>query len=227
MSSAATPPSSRLSSFARRVRTAPGYRQVTDSLLPRIRGNETVVDLLTRLVGEGGRLGGASHPLVTAKGVDTEGADRWPIVIVTVDDPDGADSPDSTGGAADARGPRPEAVAAVVAEVAALQERLRCFRVVFLVREDAFPAVRGSGHVVEIVPPVEGFADPDDWRRHRARRVVSMTDHYRAWLVMDVPLSERSGLSPAQRELLEALPGYLTDQCALHDLPPLPGVTDG
>lgn len=220
MSSAATPPSSRLSSLARRVRTAPGYRQVTDSLLPRIRGNETVVDLLTRLVGEGGRLGGSSHPLMTAKGVDTEGADRWPIVIVTVDDPDSAT------GAAGSPGPSPTAVEAVVAEVAALQERLRCFRVVFLVREDAFPAVRGSGHVVEILPPVEGFADSADWRRHRARRVVSMTDHYRAWLVMDVPLSERSGLSPAQREVLEALPGYLTDQCALHDLPPLPGVTD-
>ena len=134
MSSAAPPPSSRLSTLARRVRTAPGYRQVTDSLLPRIRGNETVVDLLTRLVGEGGRLGGSSHPLVTAKGVDTAGADRWPVVVITLDDPDGE------------RPASPEEVAQVVAEVGRLQERLRCFRAVFLVAGDALDVVlRAAG----------------------------------------------------------------------------------
>ncbi len=214
MSSAAPPPSNRLSSFARRVRRAPGYRQVTDSLLPRIRGNETVVDLLTRLIGEGGRLGGASHPLITPKGVDCAGADRWPIVVVTLDDPDGT------------RPPTAAEVEQVVAEVGELQQRLRCFRVVFLVAGDALALVRRSGHAVELLPPPEDQEDPAVARARRARRVVSMTDHYRAWLVLDVPLSQRASLAPAEREVLEALPGYLADQSDLHDLPGLPGVTD-
>ena len=214
MSSAAPPPSSRLSTLARRVRTAPGYRQVTDSLLPRIRGNETVVDLLTRLVGEGGRLGGSSHPLVTAKGVDTAGADRWPVVVITLDDPDGE------------RPASPEEVAQVVAEVGRLQERLRCFRAVFLVAGDALDVVRRAGHAVELLPDPADIGDAAAVRRHRARRVVAMTDHYRAWLVLDVPAARRAGLAPAQVELLEALPGYLADQHDLHDLPALTGITD-
>ncbi len=214
MTSAARPPSRRMRDLARVARSSPGYRRVTDTLLPRIRGNETVVDLLTRLVGEGGRLGGPSHPLVTPKGVDAEGADRWPVVVVTLDDPDGS------------RPPRDDEVRAAVAELGELQARLRCFRPVFLVTGDALTVVRQAGHAVELLPAPEDLADEGERRRHRARRLVSMTDHYRAWLVLEVPLSERPGLTPAQRELLEALPGYLADQHDLHDLPALPGVTD-
>ena len=214
MSSAAPPPSSRLSALARRVRSAPGYRRVTDSVLPGIRGNETVVDLLTRLVGEGGRLGGSSHPLVTTADVDVAGADRWPIVIVTLDDPDGS------------RPATVEEVEAVVAEIGRLQVRLRCFRAVFLVTGDALAPVRRAGHAVELLPDPADLGDEQAVRRHRARRVVSMTDHYRAWLVLDVPVSQGAGLTRSQRELLEALPAYLADQHDLHDLPTLPGVTD-
>lgn len=214
MSSAATPPSSRMSSLARVARNAPGYRQLTETLLPKIRGNETLVDLLTRLAGEGGRLGGTSHPLVTAKGVDTAGADRWPIVVVTVDDPD------------DDHVPSQEEVARVVAEVSELQARLRCFRAVFLVRGEVLSVVRRAGHAVELLPSPEDLVDEAQYRTHRARRVVSMTDHYRAWLVLDIPISSRPRLAPSQRELLEALPAYLADQHDLHDLPEMPGITD-
>ena len=214
MTSAATPPSSRMSSLARVARSAPGYRRVSESLLPTIRGNETLVDLLTRLAGEGGRLGATSHPLVTAKGVDTAGADRWPVVVVTLDDPDGS------------RPAHSDEVERIVEEIGQLQRRLRCFRPVFLVSGDALPVVRRAGHAVELLPDSADLADEAAARRHRARRVVAMTDHYRAWLVLDVPMSQRAALAPAQRELLEALPAYLADQHDLHDLPALPGVTD-
>ncbi|WKV16174.1 hypothetical protein LP422_21935 [Janibacter limosus] len=86
--------------------------------------------------------------------------------------------------------------------------------------------MRRAGHAVELLPDPADLGDEQAVRRHRARRVVSMTDHYRARLVPDVPVSQGAGLTRSQRELLEALPAYLADQHDLHDLPTLPGVTD-
>ena len=214
MSGAAQPPSRRLRTVARLARTSPGYTRVSESILTAIRGNATVVDLLTRLAGDGGRLGGQSHPLKTARAVDGPGADRWPIVLVTLDDPDAGTSP------------TPEQVAAAIGELDDFQRRLRCFRLVFLVDGDHLAAVRRTGHAVEMLAPPDDLDEGVSLRAHRARRVLSMTDHYQAWLVVDIPLSRRTGLDPAQRDLLEALPAYLADQHDLNDLPGLPGVTD-
>ncbi|MBD5830640.1 hypothetical protein [Janibacter melonis] len=213
MTSSADPPSARLRSLSRAVSALPGYHRVADRVLPRVRSNETFVELVVRLIGQNERLGTPSTPMVAPKGVDGEGADRWPVVVVTLDDP-----------AAD-REPSAEEVAAVVAEVTALQERLRCFRAVFLVTPQGFTTVRASGHAVEVLPDPHDLEDPAAVRRHRARRVVSMTDHYRAWVVVDVPVTRRATIAAHERELLEALPGYLADQVDLHDLRDLPGVT--
>lgn len=213
MTSSAEPPSPRLRGLSRAVSAVPGYRRLADSVLPRVRGNETFVELVVRLVGQNERLGAPSSPMVTPKGVDSKGADRWPVVVVTLDDPDGE------------RAPTEQEVSAVVAEVSALQDRLRCFRAVFLVTQEGFAPVRSSGHAVEVLPPAQDLGSASAARRHRARRVVSMTDHYRAWLVLDVPVSRRAALAEHEREVLEALPAYLADQRDLHDLRELPGVT--
>ncbi|WKV16173.1 hypothetical protein LP422_21930 [Janibacter limosus] len=64
--------------------------------------------------------------------MDVAGADRWPIVIVTLDDPDGS------------RPATVEEVEAVVAEIGRLQVRLRCFRAVFP-GHGGRPGARASG----------------------------------------------------------------------------------
>lgn len=214
MSSVARPPSPRMRGVARAVRRAPAHRKLTEAILPRLRGSATVVDLVSRLMGDAGRLGGASHPLRAGKDVDRAGADRWPIVIVALDDPDGAHPPTA------------EQVQEAIEEVATLQRRLSCFRVVFLVAADHHDVARRSGHPVEILPAVEDLDDVGAARSIRARRLVSMTDHYRAWMVFDIPLSVRPGLTPSERDLLQALPAYLVDQHDLNGLPDLPGITD-
>ncbi len=176
--------------LARTVRSTPGFQKVRESVLPRLQGSEAAVDLATRVFGDLFRLG-ARVPLRTASHLREPGTQSWPIVVITLDQ--------VSGGEADR----------VVRDIQGLQDRLRCFRPVFVIDRAEIGAIREFGQPFELLAARTSFADEASWLAHRSRRIISMTDHYGAWLVMD---ADDHGLSERDLLLLEALPAYLADQ---------------
>lgn len=182
--------SERRQRIARAVRSTPGFRQVKESVLPRVQGSETAVDIATRVFGDLFRLG-ARVPLRTASHLRQTEAQTWPVVVVTLDQ--------VSEGEADR----------VVRQVQDLQDRLRCFRPVYVIDRAEIAAIRELGQPFELLAARTSFDDEPGWVAHRSRRIISMTDHYGAWLVMD---ADDQGLAERDLLLLEALPAYLEDQ---------------
>lgn len=178
---------------ARWVRQAPGYAPISAGVLDRVRSNELMVDVIGRLIGDTHALGASLNPLATTrdaearKGLGHVGS--WPVVAVVV-------------------GPvGPEATTRLVAQLVELQRRLGGFRPLLVLSEPETAAARAAGLPFEILPPHLGDgADDTTWRAVRARRLVSITDHYSTWLLLE---AQTDRLRPEDVELLEALPAYL------------------
>ncbi|WP_370891879.1 hypothetical protein [Janibacter sp. GXQ6167] len=182
--------SERKKRLARRVRSTPGFQRVKETVLPRVQGSETAVDIATRVFGDLFRLG-ARVPLRTATHLRDPEALHWPVVVVTLDQVSAGDAD------------------RVVRDIQALQDRLRCFRPVFVIDRAEIGAIRELGQPFELLAAKTTFPDEAAWVAHRSRRIISMTDHYGAWLVMD---ADDDGLAERDLLLLEALPAYLADQ---------------
>lgn len=183
--------------LARWVRRAPGYPQISHALLTRVRSNELAVDVIGRLIGDSHALGGGLNPLATTRdleaGSSTGLVGTWPVVAVVVE-PMG-----------------PEVTGRLVAHLVELQRRLGGFRPLLILAGAETAAARAAGLPFEILPPgpAEGAPGYQEWRVVRARRLVSITDHYGTWLLLE---AHGDRLRTEDLELLEVLPGYLEVQ---------------
>lgn len=180
---------------ARWARRVPGYHRVSRAAIGRLRENDLAGDVLRRVVGDVGRLGMWRNPLTTPDVGAAEDPDRWPVLAVVVDD---------IGQSGTGR---------LVDEMVDLQRRLRCFRPLLVLSAPEVAAVRAAGLPYEILPP--GLNDDSEVAAHcratRARRLVSITDHYGTWQLVR---AEGDHLSREDVDLLEALAGYLHTQWA-------------
>lgn len=179
--------------LARWMRRAPGYARFSAAGLDRVRSNELMVDVIGRLIGDTHALGASLNPLVTTRDAEARKGlghlGSWPVVAVVV-------------------GPvGPGATTRLVEQLVELQRRLGGFRPLLVLSEPETAAARAAGLPFEILPPCpDDAADDTAWRAVRARRLVSITDHYSTWLLIE---AQADRLRPEDVELLEVLPAYL------------------
>ncbi|MFZ1577014.1 MAG: hypothetical protein WAT47_01490, partial [Nostocoides sp.] len=132
-----------------------------------IQGNRAVVGVATRVLRQGGGV-----PVILLKSgsglAGVEHPERLPVVIV------------------DAAGVPVEGIAALLAQVAELQEQTQGFRPVLLLSVPAFAEVRAYGWPVELVVNEADWDFEQDWADHVTLRLAMMQTRYQAWATVAV-----------------------------------------
>ncbi|QKE85537.1 hypothetical protein [Arthrobacter sp. NEB 688] len=171
----------RLAAAARR---APGFRLASDRVLPRLRANRTLTDLVWRVFDPDHGLGVARRPFRSA-GADPD-AELLPVVAFVLL---GAD--DAT-------------FARALDAVCALRDETGAFRPVLVVDRPDLGAVRGRGLVVDHVVPRDAWTgDAADHDAYVGRRLVSVVDGFRTWHL--VHLGPDGEVPAADARLLRAV----------------------
>lgn len=175
------------------LRRSPGYRTVTATVLPRLRNNATLTDLVWRVLTPRRGAGQTTMPLHAGRHLTGAGLDRLPVVGVL------------------ATGLSTEEAEQLIETVALLQHDLASFRPLFILDQPVFAATRAHGYVLEHLVPQEVFAtgdygDPDAWGAYLGTRLGEITHHYQLW---HLARGGRAGLDPVDEHILRALSARL------------------
>lgn len=180
--------------FAAGVRRVPGYRAAREGLVPRLRSNATLTDLVWRVFAPDHELGAARRPF-RADHLAVPDADRLPLVAFTVLGLDEA------------------GVGRALEAIARVQEETSAFRAVVVVDRPLFAEVRRHGFVADhVIPEADWYGEADAYRDYVARRLVSVVQGFRAWHLVrigddgQVPRADRELLAAVGRVLDAALP---------------------
>lgn len=182
--------------LARWVRRTPGYRAAVARLLPAVRRNPTLTDVVWRVFVPRHGAGTLPVPLHGGRHVTGPDAALLPVVGVV------------------ALGLTDEQVGAVVEQLAELQRQDLSFRPLLVLDRPAFAHARRHGYVVEVVVPREDWADqprsgrtePVAWEDYLGRRLAAIVDDYQLW---HLARADAEGLDPLDRAVIRALPGRL------------------
>ena len=170
--------------FAARVRHTPGYLAVKEGVLPRLRGNAALTDLVWRVFTPDHELGAARRPLRPG-GLAGRDVDRLPILAFTV------------------LGLDDDGVARAIDEVLALQQSTRAFRPVLVLDRPAFAAGRSHDVVVDHIQSLDDwYGDPDEHATYVGRRLVSVVQGFRAWHLVHVTAA---GVPAPDRAIVDGL----------------------
>lgn len=168
-----------------KVRNLPGYRFARRSVLPRLRRNATIRQLVRRVFDVDAT---RSPPMDVNAGVLLEGigTEALPVVLVVIIDA----SPDD--------------VTQVIDEVARLQLVGAGFRPVIVMDTPSLAAARRYGYVVELLVPENLWPHDSDelWVDYVRRRIALLFSTYRATASVGVG---PGGLSTAARLILSSL----------------------
>ena len=152
---------------ARTVRSSGRLSAASHRAVEGIQGNRAVVGVATRVLRQGGGV-----PVILLKSgsglAGVEHPERLPVVIV------------------DAAGVPVEGIAALLAQVAELQEQTQGFRPVLLLSVPAFAEVRAYGWPVELVVNEADWDFEQDWADHVTLRLAMMQTRYQAWATVAV-----------------------------------------
>lgn len=201
--------------FARWVRAAPGYRLVVREILPQVRHNAVLNDLVSRVFASGThRAGQAQVPF--RGGIHLTGSDvpLLPVVGLVML---GADR---------------EQLVNLMDQLADVQRRTRGFRPLLLVDTPAFAEARRHGYVIDLLVPREAWTGDDQtWEDYVARRLVSTVDDFQLWSLLRV---SPGGLSALDVAILEQLAVRLPKDRSVDAvdagtdrLPPIPRLSRG
>ncbi len=175
----------RRQTLAARVRRTPGYLVVKDRLLPRLRANATLTDVVWRVLEPPHGLGVARRTF-GSPGLTVPDPGLLPVVVFTVL---GADE---------------QAHAAALDAVTALRDETRAFRAVVVTDHPDLTGIRARGVVVDhVLPESAWYGDPADHGDYVGRRLVSVVDGFRPWHV--VHLGPSGTLGEADARLLRAV----------------------
>lgn len=195
------------------VRRTPGYRAVTSTVLPRVRGSVVLTDLVWRVLSPRHGAGEVLMPLHGGRYLTGPGVDRLPVVGVL-----------ATG----LSGPEAEAL---VEQVAALQREQASFRPLLILDQPVFGAARAHGYVLEHLVPEEVFAAGDHgdrgesaaggdgagWGAYLGTRLAQLRHHYQLWhLARGGP----HGLDPVDEQVVRALAARLPEDLEVSVLDP-------
>lgn len=163
----------------------PGYRWALAEVLPRVRRNAVLGDLVWRVFAPRHGAGQVDVPLHGGRYLRGRDLHRLPVVGFL------------------ATGLSPEEADRLVEEVAALQRRLAGFRPLLVLDQPAFGAARAHGYVLEVLTPREAFAGSEqEWTAYVSRLLAGMVDHYQLWHLVR---AEHGRLAPLDVALLEAV----------------------
>ncbi|SOC58094.1 hypothetical protein [Ornithinimicrobium cerasi] len=156
--------------LARWARRAPGYRTAVDRVLPAVRRNATLTDVVFRVFLPRHGVGTLPVPLVPGRHLSGRDTALLPVVGVV------------------GLGLSEDQVGSLVEEVATLQRAERSFRVLLVLDRPAFALARSHGYAVEVLVPQaawaghpQGTSPPVPWEDYLGRRLADVLDHYQLW----------------------------------------------
>ncbi len=159
----------RRQAVAAAVRRVPGYRAVREAVLPRVRDNATLSDVVWRVFRPDPRLGATPVPFAGGRHVTGPGIDRLPVV------------------AFDLLAVPADLLEEAVEGLAELQRSTLAFRPVLVVSAPVFDLARRHGFVVDLVAsPEDWWGEDGDYDGYVARRMVSVRQGFRPWHVVRV-----------------------------------------
>ncbi|GAA1171634.1 hypothetical protein GCM10009584_10690 [Ornithinimicrobium humiphilum] len=199
--------------LARWARRTPAYRVAVDRVLPAVRRNGTLNDVVWRVFTP--QEGAGTLPVPLHGGRYLTGRDTLLLPVVGVV----------------AVGLAEEQVDTVVEQVADLQRRDLAFRPLLVLDRPLFAVARRHGYVVEVVVPQHAWADqpqgdrpePVAWEDYLGRRLAGLVDHYQLWHLAH---AGPQGLAPVDLAVLRALPGRLPGTLDVRAAEPAPGPSD-
>lgn len=160
----------------RAVRRVPGYHLAVQTVLPRVRRNAVLTDLVWRVFAPGHSVGQVPLALHGGRHISGPDVDRLPVVGIL-------------GTAALTQ----EQADLLVEHVAQLQQQHPFFRPLLILDRPALAAARTHGYVVELVVAQEDWARgdfvadratgsaPGSWESYLTRRLSSLIEHYQLW----------------------------------------------
>lgn len=184
--------------LARWARRAPGYRAAVEHVLPAVRRNAALTDVVFRVFLP--QHGVGTLPVPFAAGRDLAGPDTVLLPVVGV-----VGLGLSTG-----------QLEVLVEEVAALQQEDGSFRVLLVLDQPAFALARTHGYVVEVLVPLarwegwpQGAGRPVSWEAYLGRRLADVVDHYQLWHLARAGVDGR--LDPLDTTVLRSIAARLPE----------------
>lgn len=155
---------------ARVVRSSPGYALVTTRVLPALRANQLVHDVVGRALRLDGRAGHRTFHVRAGRFLAGPGVSRLPVVVV------------------DLVGATEAELAAGLREIAMLQVQTRAFRPVVVTDLPAFGLLREYGYPMELVLAAADWSHADlSWDAYAGHRLAAIVAHYRGVMVLRMP----------------------------------------
>lgn len=181
--------------LARWARRTPGYQAAVQHVLPAVRRNATLTDLVWRVFMPQHGVGTLPVPFTGGRHVGGRDAALLPVVGVL------------------ALGLDHDEVERLVEQVADLQRCERSFRPLLVLDRPDFATARRHGYVVELVVPQQHWADhpqagsrtegaATSWSAYLGRRLADIVDHYQLWHLARVG---PEGLDPLDLAVLRAI----------------------
>lgn len=159
----------RRQTLAAAVRRLPGYRAMHHLVLPRVRANTALTDIVWRVFRPETALGASATALHGGRHLEGPGVARLPVVGF------------------DLLEVRPELLESAVDAIAALQRQTLAFRPVLVLAEPAFALAREHGFVVDVIASADDWwGDPAEHAAYVARRLVSVRQGFALWHLVRV-----------------------------------------
>jgi hypothetical protein len=184
---------------ARWARRTPGFRLAVDTVLPAVRRNATLTDVVWRVFMP--QHGAGTLPVPFHGGVHLTGRDTALLPVVGVL----------------ALGLTDGQLETLVDQVAGLQRADRSFRPLLVLDRPAFGAARRHGYVVELVVPRAAWdsypqavtgTGATAWEDYLGRRLAGIVDHYQLW---HLARAGADGLDPLDLTVLRAITARLPE----------------
>ncbi|WP_299442958.1 hypothetical protein [uncultured Phycicoccus sp.] len=180
--------------FAARVRRTPGYLAVKDGVLPRLRGNTALTDLVWRVFTPAHGLGEARR-MFRSDGLDVPDADRLPVIAFTVLGADDA------------------GVDRALRAITELRRDTAAFRAVLVVDRPVLARVRDHGIVADhVIGEADWYGDADAYAEYVGRRLVSVVQGFRVWHLAH--LGPGGQVSATDEQLIRAIRGAMSSSGA-------------
>lgn len=186
------PGRARQQQLARWARRAPGYRAAVERVLPAVRRNAALTDVVFRVFLP--QHGVGTLPVPLAPGRHLRGRDTALLPVVGVV----------------GLGLSEEQVGHLVDQVVALQRAEGSFRVLLVLDRPAFALARRHGYAVEVLVPQAAWGQhpqavrpPVSWPDYVGRRLADVVDHYQLWHLARSTADGR--LDPLDEVLLRAV----------------------
>lgn len=187
--------------IARWARGTPGYRAAVQHVLPAVRRNATLTDVVWRVFIPSHGAGTLPVPFHAGRHLTGRDTVLLPVVGIL------------------GLGLTAEQVAALVEQVAGLQRAERSFRPLLVLDRPAFTLARRHGFVVEVVVPEATWATHPqggdrggdartEWLDHLGQRLAGIVDHYQLW---HLARAGADGLDQVDLALLRAIADRLPD----------------